>query len=237
MRNKRNESIPDRIEVPDDALQTNRRAVLRLTAGAALAGLGAVAAQSLHMRPAYAEAAAPAGCIAGCTTFHTKCVDYCNMQLISGQALQDCYHSCSQLEAECVQCCNAGGSNCVPPDPPDEWGNPDRIPALILTYGTTVPSSNFRAKLKFQVDGNLVVYDERNLARWASHTVGLGHYTAFQQDGNLVVYNVGRDGSQRAVWASNTCCRWGSYLSVQDDGNVVVYDSGNHALWATHTNH
>ena len=92
-------------------------------------------------------------------------------------------------------------------------------------------SSN-TARLVMQSDGNLVVYDEFNRARWASNTVGQGWTARFQTDGNFVVYTA----SNRPVWASNTDGRPGSRLVVQDDGNVVIYD-GSRAVWATGTNH
>ena len=87
-----------------------------------------------------------------------------------------------------------------------------------------------RAKLIFQTDGNLVVYDENDQARWSSRTNGRGGTRAdFQTDGNLVVYN-----GSTPLWASGTAGHPGSILAVQDDGNVVIYP---HALWATGTNH
>lgn len=91
-----------------------------------------------------------------------------------------------------------------------------------------------KALFIFQADGNLVVYDERGRARWASHTEGRGGLVQFQDnDGNLVVYP---PGGGRALWASNTCCRPNAFLAVQTDGNVVIYDGGR-AIWATHTEH
>ncbi len=92
--------------------------------------------------------------------------------------------------------------------------------------------SSDTARLVMQSDGNLVVYDEFNRARWASNTVNRGWRAAFQEDGNFVVYS--RSG--RAVWASNTAGHPGSRLVVQDDGNVVIYD-GSRAIWATGTDH
>ncbi|MET9914623.1 bulb-type lectin domain-containing protein [Streptomyces sp. NPDC006476] len=92
-------------------------------------------------------------------------------------------------------------------------------------------SSN-TARLIMQSDGNLVIYDEFNRARWASNTVNQGWTARFQTDGNFVVYTA----SNRAVWASNTAGHPGSRLVVQDDGNVVIYD-GSQAIWASNTNH
>ncbi|MHA7957869.1 hypothetical protein ACX9I7_08935 [Streptomyces sp. L500] len=92
--------------------------------------------------------------------------------------------------------------------------------------------SSDTARLVMQSDGNLVVYDEFNRARWASNTVNSGWRAVFQEDGNFVVYT--RSG--RAVWNSGTAGHPGSRLAVQDDGNVVIYD-GSQAIWNTRTAH
>ncbi|MGA4840713.1 hypothetical protein [Streptomyces sp. G45] len=105
-----------------------------------------------------------------------------------------------------------------------------RYAPFTLNHNESISSNT--ARLVQQSDGNLVVYDEFNRARWASNTVGKGWTTVFQTDGNLVVYT--RSG--RAVWASNTDGHPGSRLVVQDDGNVVIYD-GSRAIWATGTDH
>ncbi|GHG61484.1 hypothetical protein [Streptomyces griseocarneus] len=99
-----------------------------------------------------------------------------------------------------------------------------------LERGRSVSSNT--ARLVMQTDGNLVIYDEFNRARWATGTVGQGWRAVFQTDGNFVVYTR----SNRAVWASNTDGHPGSRLVVQDDGNVVIYD-GSRAIWASGTNH
>jgi hypothetical protein len=97
-----------------------------------------------------------------------------------------------------------------------------------LQPGQSIQSA--RAKLTFQTDGNLVVYDEHDQPRWSSRTYGRGATGAdFQTDGNLVVYN-----GSTPLWGSGTGGHPGSALAVQDDGNVVIYP---HALWATSTNH
>lgn len=67
----------------------------------------------------------------------------------------------------------------------------------------------------FQSDGNLVVYEwgvsciflgcsyDVPTPVWASGTNDKGgSVLALQHDGNLVIYN----GSNKAIWASNTCC-------------------------------
>jgi hypothetical protein len=115
--------------------------------------------------------------------------------------------------------------------------HPSGVLTWMLHGGTVFQKGHYcqlgKAKLIMQPDGNLVVYDENNHARWASNTAGAGHHTQFQPDGNFVVY----DASNHALWASNTCCNQGYNLHVQEDGNVVIYAPGWSSKWATHTNH
>ncbi|MEV0323106.1 hypothetical protein ACIBKX_33715 [Streptomyces sp. NPDC050658] len=113
---------------------------------------------------------------------------------------------------------------------PGAEANQVRHAPFTLHHNQSVSSDT--ARLVMQSDGNLVIYDEFNRARWASNTVGQGWTARFQTDGNLVVYTR----SNRPVWASNTAGRPGSRLVIQDDGNVVIYD-GSRAVWASGTNH
>lgn len=96
-----------------------------------------------------------------------------------------------------------------------------------------------------QSDGNLVLYDENNTARWASswfreRVLYNATGVSFQSDGNLVQH----DNSGQAVWASNTYGPPGGCynacltrkLAIQYDGNVVIYD-GDTVLWQTRTYH
>jgi len=114
------------------------------------------------------------------------------------------------------------------------WRNLDAVPYTLLEMDQGVLITNGpKAKLYFQPDNNLVVYDEFGHARWASNTVGRANKVLFQNDGNFVAY----DGGGHATWASNTCCWNGNTLRVQTDGNVVIYTSFGFPLWATNTNH
>ncbi|MEU8718645.1 protein kinase [Streptomyces sp. NPDC048663] len=114
--------------------------------------------------------------------------------------------------------------------------DPSLPPSLTVSAPRTLKAGEYlqsaHAKLIIQKDGNLVVYDERNQPRWASHTSGQGNSLAFQEDGNLVVYEA--DG--RAVWASNTDSSPGAHLELRADGDVVV-SAGDHDLWHTRTAH
>ncbi|MFJ8490004.1 hypothetical protein ACIRBZ_16785 [Streptomyces sp. NPDC094038] len=100
----------------------------------------------------------------------------------------------------------------------------------VLRAGQSIEAK--KARLRMQTDGNLVVYDEHNKARWATMTFGSNYQAVFQADGNLVVYT----SDSRPVWASQTPGHNGAILRVQGDGNVVIY-AGSTPVWATNTQH
>lgn len=81
--------------------------------------------------------------------------------------------------------------------------------------------------LKYQSDGNLVVYVGSN-AVWSSGTFGKPAWRAcMQDDGNFVVYSA----PGKAEWSSGTVGNPGAKLDMQNDGNLVVYSSQGGALW------
>jgi hypothetical protein len=147
--------------------------------------------------------------------------------------------------------------------------SPDSQSALTLQRGgNLVLYSNFvvtwnigdtgGTRLVMQADGNLVVYNQNNVAVWATGTNGNpGARLVLQTDGNMVIYNT----SNVALWATQTnqnpdhlayINTWftapgrmypgqsidtadGKYhLMLQRDGNLVLY-SPTRAVWATGT--
>jgi hypothetical protein len=101
-------------------------------------------------------------------------------------------------------------------------------------------SPNGHAQLVWQHDGNLVVYDENNKARWASGTAGVGQAFLYEPVGNAIIWDV----HQRIIWSTGTAGHPNDSLSpnvnhgpvCQNDGNVVIYD-GTTPLWSTRTAH
>ena len=131
--------------------------------------------------------------------------------------------NCSSCSADCGACPTSPPWNC-------------RSPHFDMPAHTSICAEDTRkACLNMQGDGNLVVYDENGVPRWASNTAGRpGSVAAFQGDGNLMVYQNGQP-----LWASNTASGDPAnvnYLCVQGDGNVVVY-KWPRPVWATNTNH
>jgi hypothetical protein len=104
-----------------------------------------------------------------------------------------------------------------------------------LTRGGSLTAANGRARLDFQDDGNVVLYQcDTNSASalWATETDGQPSDTlSMQADGNLVLY--GQDGT--ALWDSGTYPNSDCVALVQGDGNFVVYAQGGAAVWASDT--
>ena len=91
-------------------------------------------------------------------------------------------------------------------------------------------SNDGRFELRFQTDGNIVLYFGATVL-WSSGTAnGEGMVLGMQGDGNLVLYSP----DLTSLWASGTSGYAGAFLRVQDDGNVVIYQGGV-ARWATNT--
>jgi len=97
----------------------------------------------------------------------------------------------------------------------------------------SVWSCDGRFQLKFQNDGNLVLY-MGGTALWATGTNGDGgDRVIMQEDGNLVIYK----SNGAPVWASGTngSANYYANLKVQNDGNVVIYKATGGAVWASNT--
>lgn len=99
------------------------------------------------------------------------------------------------------------------------------IPQQIIT------STDGRFQLRFQTDGDIVLYFGSTVL-WSSGTAnGQGMVLGMQGDGNLVLYSP----ALSALWSTSTAGNAGAFLRVQNDGNVVVYSSTMTQLWATNT--
>lgn len=98
--------------------------------------------------------------------------------------------------------------------------------------GNILRSENGIYTLKFEVNGNLVLYSNGNQPIWASQTQGKSsRKLRFQDDGNFVIY----DSGDNPIWSTNTNKKNGSYITLQNDGNLVIYTYQNQPIWATDT--
>uniref|UniRef100_UPI002F912E16 hypothetical protein n=1 Tax=Streptomyces sp. NBC_01562 TaxID=2975879 RepID=UPI002F912E16 len=89
-----------------------------------------------------------------------------------------------------------------------------------------------KATLTMTSSGDLVVTDERQVTRWATHTSGSDLQTVFQNDGLLAIY----DAQHKVHWSSYTSGNPGAVLAITYDGNVQIR-LGNTVLWQTGTGH
>lgn len=86
-------------------------------------------------------------------------------------------------------------------------------------------------QLKFQTDGNLVLYSPTGKPIWATGTEGQGaDRFAIQSDGNVVLY-----AGNKVLWASNTDGNSGIIFAIQTDGNIAVYNRTGQAIFASNT--
>lgn len=96
------------------------------------------------------------------------------------------------------------------------------------------------AELKFQCDGNLVIYNFSGHALWATGTYGSHQATRVDfsaSGGDIELYNSGNSRICRiGAWdIFGRTEALGGYASMQDDGNFVIYSSTNHAVWSSET--
>ncbi|MEV7568837.1 hypothetical protein [Streptomyces tanashiensis] len=95
-----------------------------------------------------------------------------------------------------------------------------------------------RYYLKWQCDGNLVLYSSQDgSARWASGTYGWPNITNpttklnFSRYGYMSIRD--HNGSIVCAWGGPESA--GGYVRLQSDGNLVVYASNGNAVWASGT--
>ena len=100
----------------------------------------------------------------------------------------------------------------------------------LLEPGDSLSSKNGAFTLKFQADGDLVLYrNSDSWPLWALGSEAVDGFLLVQGDGNLVMY------SPEVEWESETGGHPGAALFVQNDGNVVLYSSTWEPLWDTGT--
>jgi hypothetical protein len=120
------------------------------------------------------------------------------------------------------------GDTPTPPVPPPGQPGPWSLTAgQQLTPETEIRSANGVYALRYQSDGNLVIYSPDGPI-WSTDTAGQSAgVVEMHGDGNLVIYNAGGE----AIWASGTNGFEGSYTNIQDDGHLVIFDPTNVPIW------
>jgi hypothetical protein len=91
-------------------------------------------------------------------------------------------------------------------------------------------AANYPYKLVFQSDGNLVMYDSNNKARWASMSFSpMPKLAVLQNDGNLVLY----DYRGNAYWSTNTQGKGvGPYNFKFYGKGIYILDSQGKEIWS-----
>ncbi|EJK46356.1 hypothetical protein THAOC_34979 [Thalassiosira oceanica] len=111
--------------------------------------------------------------------------------------------------------------------------NPNPFQGTLNPEDSGIWSPNGQYQLRYQDDGNLVLYQRDQLPNrpiWASGTDGLGTGVArMQDDGNLVVYDA-RD-PPNALWSSETRGHYGAQLELNNNGSLVISDADEN-VWS-----
>jgi len=100
---------------------------------------------------------------------------------------------------------------------------------VALYAGDHVYSSGADSYMKYQSDGNLVLYrTSDNAALWSSGTANTTPGRAeMQTDGNFVIYN----GSGTAIWTTGTSGNSGAYIGIEATVIFVMASDRTTALW------
>ena len=119
----------------------------------------------------------------------------------------------------------------APPPPPGGGGGaggPGTLTSGQRLYADQqIVSADGSVALRYQSDGNLVLYGSGGAVLWDTATWGHSAGRAeMQTDGNFVIY----DAAGRPVWATDTSAS-GAYLKVHPEGYVMVHDAAGGALW------
>lgn len=116
-----------------------------------------------------------------------------------------------------------------PPPPPGGPGPGSLVGGQRLYADQEIRSANGSVVLRYQSDGNLVLYGAGGMVLWASDTAGTSAgRTEIQTDGNFVIYNA----AGVPVWDVGSNAP-GGYLTVRDEGFLMLYNSANVGIWWT----
>jgi hypothetical protein len=112
----------------------------------------------------------------------------------------------------------------IPPDP-----SPNVLQAgQRLDPNQQLGSSDARYSLKYQTDGNLVLYRGTTMM-WSSHAVSSPGYARMETTGNLVL----RDAGGTPRWNSRTSGHPNSYLVLRDNGRAEITTPTNQVIWVS----
>jgi hypothetical protein len=118
-----------------------------------------------------------------------------------------------------------------PPQPEPQPGGCVLGQDQVLRVNQSLASCNGDYTLSMQVDGNLVLHDNKGgVQLWSSQTAGnIGQAVVMQADGNFVMTD-DYHGTGASVWNTGTAGHPGATLSVEDGGNVKIFE-GDVEIW------
>jgi hypothetical protein len=105
--------------------------------------------------------------------------------------------------------------------------NTELQPGQQLVAGQYAKSPDGRFSLKYQTDGNLVLYRWDGVALWATNAFHTPGRFIMQGDGNLGIYDANGNG----IWFTWTQGNPGAHLRVLNSGTVVVVNTAGTVLW------
>ncbi len=119
----------------------------------------------------------------------------------------------------------------APPSPPPGGGggggSDTLAPGQRLYADQQILSADGSVALRYQSDGNLVLYGAGGSVLWDAGTWGSSAGRAeMQTDGNFVIY----DAHDTPVWATDTSAS-NAYLKVHREGYVMVHDGAHVGIW------
>jgi hypothetical protein len=102
---------------------------------------------------------------------------------------------------------------------------------IVFAPDSAIWSADNQYQLRFQSDGNLVVYGPGSQPRWGSLTNGGGYNMAyFQSDGNLVLYR-----PSGTSWSTNTSQYPCARLEMGTDGYARIFSADGQEVWRSST--
>ncbi|WP_306820037.1 protein kinase domain-containing protein [Streptomyces sp. DSM 40750] len=129
----------------------------------------------------------------------------------------------------------AAGNALSPSTSPSKSATPDWTTTCVQPNSQISAGQSWRTnrtRMVMRTNGDLVIYDEDDRARWSSGTTGSGNRAYLQGDGNLVVFGA----SGESLWHSATQGHDGAVLCLGADGNVnIIYQ--DRAIWSAGTGH
>lgn len=153
-----------------------------------------------------------------------------NLTVTGPAHVQETHRSDAEIRGVLTGVMGVASRGAAPPPPVPGGPGPGSLTAGQRLYANQeVRSANGAVVLRYQPDGNLVLYGSGGSVLWTSDTSGTSAGRAeMQTDGNFVIYDAGNV----PIWATDSYAP-GGYLTVRDEGFLMLYDGANVGIWWT----